>query len=186
MDDAQIIGLYWERSEQALCETQSKYDKYLFSVAYNILSDRDDSRECTNDTYYKAWVSMPPNRPDSLKYYLAKITRNIAVNIFQRQHAEKRGGSNAAVVFDELDECVADENAFDKFTEMEFAEIIDSFLAVLTKEKRVIFVKRYWYAESVNDIAEEMNRSVGSVKMSLMRLKKEFKEYLAARMTDNE
>lgn len=102
MKDQEIVDLYWDRNEDAIQQTQNKYGAYLSKVAYNILADYEDSKECVNDTYMAAWNSMPSNRPGNLATYLGKITRQISIDVFRRKHRDKRFASQYAISLDEL------------------------------------------------------------------------------------
>ena len=140
MDDQAIIDLYWDRSEEAIVQTDKKYGKYCFTIANRILENPDDSEECVSDTYMSAWNRMPPVRPQILSVFLGKITRNISVSRWRKQSAVKRGGGTVAVA--------------------------------LAAEERNVFLKRYWYAESLGEIAAETGLSQSAVKSSLYRSRK--------------
>ena len=182
MQDASIVQLYWDRDQQALTETATKYGKYCTSIARNILSNQEDAEECVNDTYMNAWNSMPPHRPGMLSTFLGKITRNLSFNRYKHNHAAKRGGSEIAVVLDELEECVSGTGNVEQ--EIEYKELvksIDSFLDSLSTEKRNMFVCRYWYTDSVSDIARQFNMRENAVSMTLSRLRLKLRNYLIER-----
>ena len=176
MDDEKIIELYWQRSDLAITATADKYGLYCRTVANNILHNESDSEECLNDTYFNAWKSIPPNRPNSLKAYLATITRNVALNMYDRFRAKKRNGELNDIK-DEFFECLPspDLNIAD---ELMLKESINGFLGSLSHGVRVIFMQRYWYALSINEIALRAGMSVSNVKVILHRTRKEFRSYL--------
>ena len=179
MDDRQIIALYNERSEAALSETAKKYGRYCRTVAYNILMNEEDSEECVNDTWLKAWEAIPPRCPDSLAAFLGKITRNLALNRYKHKNREKRGGGRTMLVLEELAECVPGADSTEEAVEEALlTEVLNGFLAELPTEKRKIFMRRYWYLSSVREIAEEYGLSESKVKMTLLRLRSKLKTVL--------
>lgn len=176
MEDKAIIELFNQRNQQAINETAEKYGNYCYSISYNILANTEDSEECVNDTYLKAWQTIPPEYPNIFSVFLAKITRNISLDKYRHKYAKKRGGTTACIVFEELENCVADtKNSID---EVELTEVINSFLKTLSDDKRKIFVKRYWYFCSVKEIAEFYGTSESKVKMTLNRTRENFRKYL--------
>ena len=178
MDDSRILELYWSRSEEAIAETQKKYGRYCHSIAYNILFSDEDAEECVNDTYLKAWSSMPPQRPNRLLAYLGKITRNIALDRYEKNRAQKRSGV-VELALDELGECISDGNTDTSVTDDQALRVaINGFLATLSRRNRMVFVKRYWYLCSVADIAIDMEISESNVKVILLRARRKFREYL--------
>lgn len=180
MEDEQIIGLYFERSERAISETDIKFGRYCTVIAYNILHNNEDSEECKNDTYMKAWNAIPPKKPDNLRAFLGKIARNIALNMYEHMHRKKRDINSTEAILDELAECIPDPNTdADRISEsMELRDSINAFLGTLSADNRRIFVRRYWYASSVEDIARDYGFSLSKVKTSLMRTRKKLKEHL--------
>lgn len=179
MEDKKIIDLYFERNELAIKETDDKYGHYCFSVAYNILFSREDSEECVSDTWHRAWNLIPPNRPNKLKYYLAKITRQIALNLFRKLSADKRGGLEAVLVYEELDNYLASNNDPQKeFAKNELANFINNFLKKLNERERNILIRRFFYMESVKKIADMYLLSENNVSVILNRVKKSLKENL--------
>ena len=179
MEDSAIIDLYWAREERALSETDAKYGGYCRSIAHNILKNREDSEECVSDTYLRAWSAMPPHRPAMLAVFLGRITRNLALNRLRSAAAQKRGGGGAEAVFEELQHIVSDrdtpEIALDR---RELVAAINDFLAALPETKRRIFVCRYWYFDSVADIAKRYGISESKVKTTLFRCRNRLREYL--------
>ena len=151
-------------------------------IAKNILKNQEDAEECVNDTYLKAWNVIPPNRPAMFKAFLGRITRNIAFNLYKKMHADKRGNGQITLVLDELVECVSDKSdPYQKFEREDLLISINSFLEKLPKEKRIMFVRRYWYSDSVADIANRCGVSENAVSVNLNRLRKRLRNYLIER-----
>lgn len=182
MDDDKIVCLYWNRDETAISATAEKYGKYCTAIAQNIIGKREDAEECVNDTYLHAWNSIPPHKPKILSSFLGKITRNLAYDKYKYNTADKRGGTAISDVLDELAELVSDhEDVEDSLYEQELVSAIDAFLSTLSVEKRIIFVSRYWYTESISDIAVRLGKKEGTVSMTLNRLRSQLRDYLAER-----
>lgn len=182
MDDAEIIRLYWERNEQAIPATAQKYGNYCTAIARNILDNREDAEECVNDTYLRAWNAMPPHRPHILSVFLGKITRNLSLNRLRRLTAAKRGKGRAAVVFDEIADLVSGRDSVEQQIErIELIQAIEAFLTALPCEKRHIFICRYWYFDSISDIANRFGMSENHVSVILSRLRRKLRDYLAER-----
>ena len=180
MEDSKIIDLYWERSEDAIAESQHKYGPYCGKIALNILADLQDSEECVSDTFLKAWGAIPPNRPNCLRTFLGRITRNLALDRYDKNHADKRGGGELAICLDELSECIGTESDAQKQLESaELTAILDRFLAAQRPEIRKMFVRRYWYMDSITGIAERYGFTVSKVKTALSRARAELKIELA-------
>ena len=185
MEDSKIVQLYWNRDQSAIAHTAKKYGKYCTKIAKNILGNEEDAEECVNDTYMKAWNSMPDHRPEILSTFLGKITRNLSFNRYKHNHAEKRGGGEIPIVLDELNECVSGTANIEQ--EIEYQELvmaINEFLATLSADKRVMFVCRYWYADSVSDIAKQYGVRENTVSMTLLRLRRKLEKYLKERGFD--
>lgn len=179
MDDNQILDLYWARSESAISETSRKYGKYCHFVAYNILHNPEDSEECVNETWLKAWNSMPPHRPQRLSAFLGKITRNLSLNRYQRYNAEKRGRGRITLALEELQDCIPAAGCVEQVVDdLALADILNRFLASLGTETRKIFMRRYWYLCSVREIAASLHISESKVKMTLFRSRKELRTLL--------
>ena len=178
MDDQNIVELYVSRSEQALAETQRAYGAYCFSIAYRILSSREDAEECVNDVYLKVWNSIPPHRPSCLRTFLGKLTRNTALSRYTAQRATKRGGGQVPLVLEELRECLADTDGARMAEDVAVQDALSRFLRSLSTDNRRIFLQRYWYLCSVEQIAREMGVSVSKVKMSLLRTRQRLKQFL--------
>ena len=179
MTDCDIVKLYLNRSEKAINETDKKYGRYCMTVAENILRNKADSEECVNDTYLKAWNSIPPQKPQKLSTYLGKITRNLAINRYNHYSAQKRCGNETELILSELENCLPSESTTEKaFDEMLLVKSIEAFLKEQSKEKRRIFLLRYWYAFSISEIAKEISQSESKVTSTLFRLRLKLKEHL--------
>lgn len=182
MDDSMIVSLYWERDEKAITESGVKYGPYCRSIANNILKDWSDVEECVNDTWLKAWNAMPPQRPSVLSAFFGKITRNLSFDRYRLLHRQKRGGGQIDLVLDELGEVVSgSESPEGEVLKKELAGEIGRFLSMLPQEKRVLFILRYWYAESIPDIAKRCRKSENNVSVSLNRIRGSLKAYLTER-----
>ena len=179
MEDEKIIELYFSRTENAIFETEKKFGKYLLKIANNILFDPEDSKECVNDTYLRAWDIIPPQKPEKLSLFLGKITRRLAIDIFRKKHTEKRGNSEYALSLSELDECIPDGfSAESEFEKKELLKSINGFLELLSDENRKIFICRYFYSDSIKEIASFFGTSESKIKSSLFRSRKALKEHL--------
>lgn len=176
MEDSKIIDLYFERSQSAISETQKKYGRYCHTVAYNVLYSDEDAEECVNDTYLKAWQSIPPHRPTLLSSFLGRITRNLALDRYDQRTAQKRGGTTE-LVLEEISECIPDTSGEDGSDEA-LKNAINKFLASLPKRTRIIFMQRYWYLSSISEISKSLGVSESNVKVILMRTRKKFKAHL--------
>jgi RNA polymerase sigma-70 factor (ECF subfamily) len=182
MDDLKIVQLYWDRDEQAIPATADKYGSYCTSIAKNILGNKEDAEECVNDTYLNAWNSMPPHRPSVLSTFLGKITRNLSFNRYKHNTADKRGGGELLVVLDELADCVSGKDDMEQeFDHQELVKAINAFLDTLPRGKRSIFICRYWYTDSISDIANRHGMKDGAVSMTLNRLRANLHDYLLER-----
>ena len=176
MDDEKIIDLYWQRSESAIEFTAEKYGKYACSIAYRILGNKEDGDECVNDAYIKVWNSIPPQRPGSLSAFLGAVTRNLSLDRYRANHAAKRGGGQAGIALDELALAVPENCGLDEG--LALTEALNRFLAELSPQTRKVFMRRYWYFDSVKEIAQRYGLSEGSVKMQLTRTRHALKKYL--------
>ncbi len=179
MEDEAIISLYWDRSEDAIAQTQIKYDRYLTKIAYNILNDTEDSRESVNDTYLAAWDSMPPHRPNLLSAYLAKLTRRISIDCFRTRTRVKRGGSEYALSLSELGECVSGGNTTEEIVNVRLlADAIGIFLRLQSPETRTVFLARYYFLDSIREISYSTGMSESKIKSLLHRPRLGLKAYL--------
>lgn len=182
MKDELIIQMFLERNEDAIAVVISKYGHYCQSIARNILDNSSDIEECLSDTYLKVWMSIPPHRPESFTAYIGKITRNSAINITRYNTAEKRYNAEVSLILDELEDFVpGGVNPEDENNRKELISSINSFLGTLSQEKRVIFVSRYWYSDSISDIAAKMGLSQNKVSVTLSRLRKQLNKWLTER-----
>lgn len=182
MDDAKIVQLYWDRNEQAIPATADKYGRYCTSIAKNILGNNEDAEECVNDTYLNAWNSMPPHRPSILSTFLGKIARNLSFNRYKHNTADKRGGGELPVVLEELSDLVSGKDDVEQtFDQKELTKAIDTFLDSISPEKRSIFIGRYWYTDSISEIAVRHGMNDGAVSMTLNRLRLKLHNYLLER-----
>ena len=179
MEDEQIVALYWERDEQAISETERKYDRYLLKIANNILNNQEDSRESVNDTYLAAWNSMPPHRPGVLSAYLAKLTRRISIDCFRYRTRNKRMASEYAVSLSELSDCVSGGNTTEEIINAKaLADAIGVYLRLQSKETQAAFLGRYYFLDPVKEIAAYLGMSESKVKSLLYRTRLGLKEYL--------
>ncbi len=179
MQDAQIIELYWARSEQAIVESQKSYGNYCRSIAYRILYDDGDADECVNDTWLKAWNAMPPKRPGRLAVFLGTITRNLSIDRWKGKHTVKRGKGQMMLALDELAECVPDGHNTEEAVEAARLErLINDFLSALPQRERNVFLRRYWYVEEYSAIAQRYQMKLGTVKTTLFRTREKLKKYL--------
>ena len=179
MEDERIIELYWRRDEDAVRQTNQKYGPYCYRIAHNILKNEEDSKECVNDTWFKAWTVIPPQRPDFFQAFLGRITRNLSLDRYRRTRASKRGGGSMDVIYEELAECIADAGTEESRTDtIVITDAVTQFLTGLSKDARIIFVRRYWYADSVSQIAQHYGMSESKVKSSLMRSRNKLKAFL--------
>lgn len=182
MEDAKIVQLYWDRNEQAIPATADKYGNYCTTIARNILGNNEDAEECVNDTYLNAWNSMPPHRPSILSTFLGKITRNLSFNRYKHNTADKRGGGEVPFVLDELLGVVSDTDSVEQGVDRkELVNVIDTFLGTLSSEKRGIFVCRYWYFDSVSEIASRFGMTENNVSVTLNRICLKLHNYLLER-----
>lgn len=179
MDDEKILFLFAQRQDAALAETAAKYGKLCFRVADNILCNEQDSEECVNDTWLRAWNSIPPERPQKLSCYLARVTRNLAITRFRSRRAQKRGGGQLPLVLDELAECVSGgPDPQQNLESRELSERIDRFLSELDPGVRDVFVARYFFAASVSELSERTGRSKAAINSILQRTRKKLQTYL--------
>ena len=178
MQDYEIVDLYWARSEHAITETNVKYGGYCRKIAMNIVSSAEDSEECVNDTYLSAWNSMPEERPDLLAPFLAAITRNHAITIYRKNHSQKRGSGQTALALDELFEVAGPSSTEEEVDLKMLSEHINGFLGGLSSNERIAFVRRYFYVDSLSDIASALAMSESAVKSLLFRQRQKLKEFL--------
>ena len=179
MEDSQIIELYWQKNADAISETARKYGAYCFAIAENILHSTEDSEECVNDTWLRAWNAIPPQKPNVLRVFLAKITRNLAFNRFNARNAEKRGGGEITLVLDELGECLdGGADAESVYEAKELRQCIRRFVRLLPEREGNVLVRRYFFAEPVADIAKRYGLTENHVMVILSRARKKLKAHL--------
>lgn len=181
MSDEEIIELFFERSEEAIKELETKYGKICLQTSYNILGNRSDAEECVNDSYLGVWNAIPPSRPKPLLTYILKIVRNVSLNCYHRNHAQKRNSTYDLAV-EELADFLASPNTVEGVVEAkELTQAIESFLETLERRNRVIFIRRYWFFDGYEQIAERVGLSEKNVSVRLTRLRKQLKDYLQER-----
>ena len=179
MDDQKIIDLYWGRSESAITETDQKYGKYCYSIAYNILTNNEDAEESVSDTYMAAWKSMPPKRPSILAAFLGKIARHLSIDRWRSRNRYKRGGGEIILALEELENCAADNQTVEKaLEEKQLALTFNRFLESLPETERRIFLCRYWYMDSISAIANYYGFSDSKVTSMLYRTRKKLRAVL--------
>lgn len=177
MEDKQIVDLYWQRSDLAIRETEKKYGKYCRAIAYQILGNNEDAQEIINDVYLKIWQTIPPSRPELLKPYVGMICRQLAFNLYEEQHTQKRG--QIPLVLDELAECLPGKgDEWDVVSGMELHDSLNAFLKELPHKTRNIFIRRYWYTSSIAEIAEDYSMNESAVGMLLLRARNKLKTHL--------
>lgn len=181
MNDERIIELFFGRSEQAIKELDEKYGRVCYSVSYNILNNQQDAEECVNDAYLGTWNAIPPAKPNPLLAFICKIVRNISLKRYEQNTAIKRN-SHYDVAMEELEDCLASSTTIEEeLEERKLTEIIESFLDSLSKENRVIFLRRYWFSDGYADIARQVGMTKKNVSVRLTRIRKELRKYLLER-----
>ena len=179
MEDHEIVELYWRRDEEAIRASQAKYGGYCLHIAGGILADRQDAEECVSDTWLRSWNAMPPHRPGCLRLFLGKIARALACDRVRAQNTQKRGGGAYTEALEELAECLPAAQGTEQAAEArELERGINAFLHTLPEQACNVFLRRYWYAESLEDIAERYGMNINTVKTSLHRTRRKLKDYL--------
>ena len=180
MQDEKIIELYWVRSQEAISQTDIKYGNYVRKISSNILSDSRDVDECIDDTYLKIWNSIPPQKPDNFKAYIGRIIRNVSINMCEGQRRYKRSANGYLAAYEEMEQIISDngQNTDVTFEEIYLSNLINRYLMGLSEEKRLIFIGRYWYFDSIKEISDKLQISESKVKTSLLRLRKSLRQYL--------
>lgn len=178
MEDEHIVALYWEREESAIDETDRKYRRYLTRIARNILINEQDAEECVNDTYLRAWHAIPPHHPARLATFLGKITRRLALDRYAARTADKRGGGQMTELLEEWRDCLPAGSGDTVTDDLVLKEAFNRFLRGLPAERRRIFLRRYWYADPIREIALDYGCGESRVKMLLLRTRRELKEFL--------
>ena len=177
MTDEKIVELYWQRDEQAIRETESAYGRYLHYISYGILKDDEDAKETVNDVYMKAWNVIPPERPNPLKSFLGRMTRQLSINRLEKKTAKKRKDNLYTLALEELSECISGEDK-DIGDLVALQDSLNCFLRSLPTVERRVFVRRYWYMHSVSQVASDFSMSESKVKSMLMRTRKKLKTHL--------
>lgn len=179
MQDDRIVELYWQRSEAAIRHTDQKYGNYLMKLSYNILADWEDSKESVNDTYLRAWRSMPPHRPSVLLAYLCKIARRISIDVFRKRSSVKRQASEYALSLSELEDCASGGNTTEQEADLHLlTKAIRDYLEALPEETRDVFIGRYFFLDSIREVAGYYGMSESKVKSMLYRARIGLKKYL--------
>ena len=179
MTDTELLDLYWERSESAIEETARQYGPFCTAICMNILRNNEDAEECVNDTYLRTWNAIPAQRPTAFPSFLGRIARNLSLDRYKARKANKRTGDETAMLLSELDECIPSDSDVEAEVEMRIvAEAIDRFLSGIGLGDRIFFVRRYWYADAIAEIAEHFSVSESKVKTSLFRTRIKLKEHL--------
>ena len=179
MEDQKILDLYWQRDPQAIEQTGKKYGGYCFRVAQNILSSPKDAEECVSDTWLGAWNTIPPRRPGCLRLYLARLTRNLSFTRYRAMTAEKRGGGQLEPVLEELSECLASETDLEgEVIAAELKQSVRRFTSALPEREANVFVRRYFYAEPVEQIAVRYGLTANHTSVILCRTRKKLKAHL--------
>lgn len=178
MDDPEIITLFWARNQLAISESQKKYGSLCASIAMNILHNRQDSEECVNDTWDRAWNTIPPQRPGSLAAYFGRIVRNLALSLWRRGQAQKRGGGAADLLLSELTECLPAQPGGVLCQEEQLSGLISRWLCALPEEDRVIFLRRYWYGDPLSALAKARGTSAGHLAVRMHRLREKLRAFL--------
>ena len=180
MNDKSIVDLYFNRDEEAITQTDKKYGRYCYSIAYNILTNKEDAEESVSDTYMTAWRAIPPRRPSVLSTFLGKITRHISIDRWRERSAYKRGGGEVTLALEELEDCVAGlQNVEMEYERKELIRAYVKFLDMLPDTERRVFLCRYWYVDSVEAIAEKFGFSQSKVKTMLYRTRAKLRKQLA-------
>ena len=178
MEDREIVDRFWERSETALTETKAKYGGYCYAIAFRILNSAPDAEECTNEAYYAAWNAISPHRPTRLSIFLGKLTRNLALNGYLHDHAQKRNHQLDSI-FEELEAVLPSGDGEDPVADKVILKcLINRFLSGLPKQTRMLFVRRYWYLDTIDELAEEFGKTETNIKVTLFRTRNKLKSFL--------
>lgn len=178
MDDRSIVDLYWSRSETAITETDAKYGGYCYSIAYNILTNKEDAEESVSDTYMAAWRAMPPKKPAILSTFLGKITRRLSIDRWRSRSAYKRGGGEMTLALEELRDCAGTEDVQKTLERKELTLSFNRFLKTLPETERSLFLCRYWYLDSIDKLSKQFGFSQSKVTSMLYRTRKKLRTQL--------
>jgi len=180
MNDSEIIELYWNKDSKAISASMDKYGSYCFTIAYGILNDAQDSEECVNDTWLRAWYAIPPTRPTVLKVFFAKIARHLSFDRYKARKSLKRGGGETTLVLEELAECIADESDVEgQVDAKQLGKAINQFVVSLPERERNLFVRRYFFSEPIKVIANRYDMNENSVNVTLSRVRKRLRSHLS-------
>ena len=177
MEDFKIIDLYFARNELAITETSNKYGRLCFSISHNILYNTEDSEECVNDTYLSAWKTIPPKKPNNFMAFICKITRNLSLKRLDYNMAQKRN-PELIVSFEELEAVLSDNQIKENVENQDISTAISKFLRNESADNRNVFLRKYWFCDSVKSISEKYGFSEGKVKSMLHRTRNRLKDYL--------
>lgn len=179
MEDSKIIDLFFLRSDMAIAELEKKYGALCKKLAFRILNNTQDAEECVNDAYLAVWSNIPPNRPDPLRAYLCRIVRNLSIKKYKVNTAEKRN-SFYDISLEELAECIpARETVEDQWKAKELGKELDAFLGTLDQKSRILFLRRYWYSESLAELASEFQITEHNAAVRLSRIRAKLRKYLS-------
>ena len=179
MEDTEIIDLYWQRDQRAIDETHGKYGGFLAGIAWNILRSHSDAEECVNDTYLRTWNAIPPARPSAFRAWLGRIVRNLSLDRWKQSRTAKRGGDGMEVLLGELDDCVPEPHGTEKTMEdQEIASLISAFLRTQSEDARSMFILRYFYCDSIEEISSRFGCGESRVKTTLLRTRRKLREHL--------
>ena len=185
MEDQEILSLFWERNQEAISAAAEKYGRACTALALGILGSPEDAEECVSDAYLRAWEAIPPRRPEKMGAFLMKLTRNLSFSRWRREHAAKRGGGETALALWEIGEIVSGgESAAEAVDRRALTGEIEAFLRTLDGRRRALFLRRYWYAHAVRDIAADLGMSPAAATMALRRLREGLRDYLTERGYD--
>ena len=179
MRDDEIVQLLWDRQEEGIAQMQEKYKRYCSAIVRRIVASPEDVEECVNDTWLRIWNSIPPHCPENLAGYLAKITRNLALNSYKKEHRKKRGGDVVTVALDELSDCLSDgKDMLEEIEKQELSDMIAKYLRGKSREQQAIFIKRYFYLMEIKELAGDLRMKENTIKSILFRMRKELRAYL--------
>lgn len=178
MEDTAIVQMYWDRNEQAIAATDVAYGKLCRRVSYNIVNSWEDAEECTNDTWHRAWDTMPPQRPGSLRAYLCRIVRNLSIDCWRKKTSQKRG-EGLELLLEELDSCIPGGQSAEREVEaLELRDILERWLDTLPREDRVLFLRRYWYGDRVDELAKWRGTTPNHTSQRLLKLRRALRTVL--------
>src|SRR5690625_1186178 len=180
IEDEKIVELFWQRSEEALSKVRVKYARYCYAIAFRILQSSENAEEWVNDTLLRVWDAIPPARPNMLRIFIGKITRDLSLNYLEKNNGRIRGGGVAEILLSALDECIpaSNNNPEDLFNEQHALDVINRFLQETSTSNRKVFVPRYWYGSSITEIGEDFGFSESKVSTILFRMRKNLKGVL--------